>query len=79
MDVVITTCKHTFHPLCLGAMVNNLAKFVVFIIWNFILKWWTSWGFQKLDKVLTQIVKKMNIEQTWDDIINVENQRNCNI
>jgi hypothetical protein len=36
-------------------------------------KWWTSWGFQKLDKELTKIVKKKNIEQTWDDIINVEN------
>jgi hypothetical protein len=29
------------------------------------LKWWIGWGFQKLEKELTKIVKKTNIEQTW--------------
>lgn len=40
-------------------------------MWNFILSGGQV-GDQKLDKELTKFVKKMNIEQTWDDIINVE-------
>jgi hypothetical protein len=26
MDVVVTSCKHTFHPLCLGAMLKDSNK-----------------------------------------------------
>jgi hypothetical protein len=44
MDDVITSCKHTFHPFCLGAMLKYLNKCCVCNV-TFHPDWWTSWGF----------------------------------
>jgi hypothetical protein len=54
IDVVVTTCKHTFHPFCLDAMLKDFNKCGV---WNVKvhLNWWKSWGFQKLDVELMEL------------------------
>jgi hypothetical protein len=44
MDVVVTPCKHTFHPFCLGVMLKKSSKCIVCNV-KFRPNWWTSWGF----------------------------------
>jgi hypothetical protein len=68
MDVAITFCKHTFHPFCLGVVLKESNKCCVCNV-TFHLDWWTSWGFWELDEELCELVKEMNLDQTWQDIM----------
>ncbi len=41
MHVVVTSCKHTFHPFCLGVMLKESNKCCVCNV-TFHPDWWTS-------------------------------------
>jgi hypothetical protein len=41
MDVVVTPCKHTFHPFCLGVILKESSKCIVCNV-RFYFDWWTS-------------------------------------
>jgi hypothetical protein len=66
MDDVITSCKHTFHPFCLSAMLKYLNKCCVCNV-TLHPNWWTSWGFRELDEKLTKLANRMNLEQIQED------------
>jgi hypothetical protein len=51
MDVVVASCKHTFHLFCLSVMLKDSNKCCVCNV-KIHLDWWTSWGFQELDEKL---------------------------
>jgi hypothetical protein len=51
VDIVITSCKHTFHPFCLVAMLENSNKYYVCEQKSHP-DWWHSWGFRPLDEDL---------------------------
>jgi hypothetical protein len=56
MDVVITSCIHTFHPFFLGSMLKDSNKCYVCNV-RFHLKWWASWGFWEVDEELMELAK----------------------
>jgi hypothetical protein len=68
MDVVITSCKHTFHLFCLGAMLKESNKCYICNV-KLHPDWWTSWGFRELDDELLELAKEMNLNQARDDIM----------
>jgi hypothetical protein len=53
-DIVVTSCKHTFHPLCLSEIVRTSNRcFVCNALFH--LDWWRSWGFRGEDEeILSQ-------------------------
>jgi hypothetical protein len=56
IDVVVTSCIHTFHPFFLGAMLKYSNKCYVYNV-RLHLKWWVSWGFQEVDEELMELAK----------------------
>jgi hypothetical protein len=68
MGVVITFCKHTFHPFCLGVMLKESNKCCVCNV-RLHLDWWTSWGFQETNEELIELAKQMNLQQTQKEIM----------
>jgi hypothetical protein len=57
MDVVVTSCKHTFHPFCLSVMIKESNRCCVCNV-RLHFDWWTSWGFREVDEKLTELAKK---------------------
>jgi hypothetical protein len=68
MDVIITSCKHIFHPFYLGAMLKESNKCCVCNV-KLHPNWWTSWGFWELDDELLELTKEMNFDQVREDIM----------
>jgi hypothetical protein len=61
MDVV-TFCRRTFHPFCLGVILKN--SNIMCCVCNVRLhpKWWASWGFWEVDEELMELAKQLNLE-----------------
>jgi hypothetical protein len=63
-DIVVASCKHTFHPFCLGELlrVNNKC-FVCAQVFH--LDWWHSWGFQEEDVDMCVDELQVEMKQTF--------------
>jgi hypothetical protein len=57
-DIAITSCKHTFHPFCLGAMLQKSNKCVV-CKQKLHLDWWSSWGIHEKDEEMKELAHDM--------------------
>jgi hypothetical protein len=66
MDVAVISCKHMFHPFCLGAMLKQSNKCCICNV-KLHPDWWTSWGFGELDEELIKFAKQMKLAKAQDD------------
>jgi hypothetical protein len=49
-DILVTSCKHTYHPFCLCEMLKIENK--CFVYGELLqLKWWTNFGFCESDEM----------------------------
>ncbi len=67
MDVNVS-CKHIFHPFCIGVMLKDSNKCCVCNV-KLHPDWWTSWGIRELVEDPVELAKKMDLEQTWEEIM----------
>ncbi len=65
-DVAIT-CKHSYHPFCLGELLrdNNNCSICRQVLH---LDWMQSWGVHKEDVVIKKLATDMEIESLWKEM-----------
>ncbi len=66
IDVTVTSCKHTFHPFCLGVMLKHSNKCCICNV-KFHPDQWTSWGFVEFDEDLVELANQMKLAKARDD------------
>lgn len=60
-DIAVTSCKHAFHPFCLGVMLKSSRKCLV-CKQDLHPNWWSSWGFSEGDEGLQALAAALDIE-----------------
>jgi hypothetical protein len=71
VHIVITSYKHTLHPFCLGAMLQNYNKCVVYKQ-NICLDWWSSWGINEKNEEMKELIKDMQLKSVQQNLVNNE-------
>jgi hypothetical protein len=61
-DIAVTSCRHTYHPFCLGIMVKSSYKCRV-CDEDLHPNWWTSWGFREIPEKLLQLAEDLKLEE----------------
>jgi hypothetical protein len=61
-DILLTSCKHTYHPFCLSEMLKIGNKRLVYGEMLH-LEWWTSFGFHEKDEEMQSLVSKMHLDE----------------
>ena len=72
-DIVVTSCKHTFHPLCLSEIVRTSNRcFVCNALFHLV--WWRSWGFRGEDNEILSQELTPPLNEVHDSIIQSLNE-----
>jgi hypothetical protein len=64
----MTSCKHTFHPFYLGAMLQNSNKCCV-CKQKLHLTRWANWGIRELDEDMQELVVDMHLDDLHRDMV----------
>jgi hypothetical protein len=67
-DIVENNYRHTFHPFCLGAMLEKTNKCCV-CEQKLHPDWWSSWGIREVDDEMTKLVKDMQLDDLQMDMV----------
>ena len=67
MDDVVTPYQHKFHPFCLRVMLETSNKCLV--CKEYFNPNSNSWGFGEPDEKLKQLAKEMQLNSTWQVVI----------
>ncbi len=67
-DIAITSCKHTFHPFCFCAMLQNSNKCCV-CKQKLHPNWWSSWGICETYEDMKTNSKDMHIHELHKDMV----------
>ncbi len=68
-NISITSCKHTYHPFCLGEMLKIRNK--CYVCGELLhLEWWTNFGFRERDEKMQSLASRMCLNELQEELKN---------
>lgn len=64
-DIVVTSCKHTFHPFCLREFLKGTNKCII-CGQTLHLDWCNSWGFRETNEKMANLAIKLDLDAQWE-------------